>query len=166
MKFRINGTTIDAQNFWNGHFTAWWTPPAYGNYSIEIQSANNFGAVKTESVSVNIVPESEDTEAIAFSNVWLNPNSYTEVVEAELPSFLGAFDQIIGTLNVHCPSGGCGEWDRVASVEAKNKEGNWIEIMRYITPYGVACSHSIDLTDYMSNTSGQNSLQGNLCHTR
>ncbi|MBK6964053.1 MAG: T9SS type A sorting domain-containing protein [Bacteroidales bacterium] len=159
VKLRINGTTIDAQNFWNGHFTGWWTPPAYGNYSIEIQSANNFGAVKTESVSVNIVPESEDTEAIAFSNVWLNPNSYTAVVEAELPSFLGAFDQIIGTLNVHCPSGGCGEWDRVASVEAKDKEGNWIEIIRYITPYGVACSHTIDLTDYMSILQGKTAFR-------
>ncbi len=159
VKFRINGTTIDAQNFWNGHFTAWWTPPAYGSYTIEILSANNFGAIKTETVSVEIVPESSDVSSVAFSDVWLNPNSYTSIVEAELPSFLGAYDQIIGTLNVHCPTGGCGEWDRVAYVEAKDKEGNWIEIIRYITPYGVACSHTIDLTDYMSILQGKTAFR-------
>ncbi|KAF0196647.1 MAG: hypothetical protein FD166_2249 [Bacteroidetes bacterium] len=159
VKFRINGTTIDAQNFWNGHFTGWWTPPAYGTYTIEILSANNFGAVKTVSMSVNIIPESSDNTAVAFSNVWLNPNSYTATVEAELPSFLGAYDQIIGTLNVHCPAGGCGEWDRVAYVEAKDKEGNWVEIIRYITPYGVACSHTIDLTDYMSILQGKTAFR-------
>ena len=36
VQFRINGQTITAQNFWNGHFTAWWTPPSYGSYAIEI----------------------------------------------------------------------------------------------------------------------------------
>ncbi len=159
VKFRINGTTIDAQNFWNGHFTAWWTPPAYGTYNIEILSANNFGAVGTESVSVTIVPTSTDVTKTAFSNVWLNPNSYTETVEADLPSFMGAYDQITGTLYVHCPDGGCGEWDRVAYIEAKDKEGNWIEIIRYVTPYGVACSHSIDLTDYMSVLQGKTAFR-------
>jgi hypothetical protein len=159
VKFRINGVTIDAQNFWNGHFTAWWTPPAYGTYSIEILSANNFGAIRTIPVSVTIVPESSNNSAVAFSNIWLNPTSFTETVEANLPSFLGAYNQIIGTLNVHCPTGGCGEWDRVAYFEAKDKEGNWIEIIRYITPYGVACSHTIDLTDYMSVLQGKTAFR-------
>jgi hypothetical protein len=159
VKFRINGVTIDAQNFWNGHFTAWWTPPAYGTYTIEILSANNFGAIRTIPVSVTIVPESSNNSAVAFNNIWLNPTSYTETVEASLPSFLGAYDQIIGTLNVHCPTGGCGEWDRVAYFEAKDKEGNWIEIIRYITPYGVACSHTIDLTDYMSVLQGRTAFR-------
>lgn len=159
VKFRINGVTIDAQNFWNGHFTAWWTPPAYGTYTIEILSANNFGAIRTIPVSVTIVPESSNNSAVAFNNIWLNPTSYTETVEASLPSFLGAYDQIIGTLNVHCPTGGCGEWDRVAYFEAKDKEGNWIEIIRYITPYGVACSHTIDLTDYMSVLQGKTAFR-------
>ncbi len=159
VKFRIDGQTVDAQNFWNGHYTAWWTPPTYGNYTIEILSANNFGAVANHNVSINVVPSSTDVSKIAYKDIWLSPSVSTQTMEAELPSFLGAYDQIIGTLNVHCPPGGCGEWDRVAYFEAKDKEGNWVEIIRYITPYGVACSHSIDLTDYMSILQGKTAFR-------
>jgi len=164
VKFRIDGQTILAQNFWNGHYTAWWTPPSYGNYTIEILSANNFGAVETKTVSISIEPQAEDVSALAFSNIWLNPSTSSVVVDGELPSFLGAYDQISATLTVHCPSGGCGEWDRVASIDAKSKDGKWFEIIRYITPYGVACSHTIDLTDYMSILQGKVSFRVN-CST-
>lgn len=159
VKFRINGQTVDAQNFWNGHFTGWWTPPGYGNYNVEVLSANNFGAVKTETVSISIQPAASNSSAQAFKDIWLNPTQITQTAEANLPSFLGAYDQIIATLNVHCPTGGCGEWDRVAYFEAQDKEGNWVEIIRYITPYGVACSHSIDLTDYMSILQGKTAFR-------
>lgn len=155
VKFRINGVTVDAQNFLNGHFTGWWNPSDYGTYTVEVMSANNFGAVKTETMNITIQPSATNMNAVAFSNVWLSPTVVSQTMEAELPSFLGAYDQVIATLNVSCPPGGCGEWDRVAYVEARDKEGNWVEIIRYITPYGVACSHSIDLTDYMSILQGK-----------
>lgn len=159
VKFRINGETIDAQNFLNGHFTGWWAPADYGTYTVEVLSANNFGAVKTETMSITIQPAATNTSAQAFSDIWLSPTVVTQTVEAELPSFLGAYDQIIATLTVSCPPGGCGEWDRVAYFEARDKEGNWVEIIRYITPYGVACSHSIDLTDYMSILQGKTAFR-------
>lgn len=160
VKFRVNGETIDAQNFWNGHYTAWWTPPGYGNFTVEVLSANNFGAVKTEPISINVVPAASNTSTIAFKDIWLSPTVNTQTVEGELPSFLGAYDQVIGTLRVHCPTGGCGEWDRVVYIEARDKEGNWVEIIRYITPYGVACMHTIDLTDYMSILQGKTQFRG------
>jgi hypothetical protein len=159
--FRINGQTIEAQNFWNGHFTAWWTPPSYGSYAIEILSANNFGAVGSKIVNVNIVPNTVDMSVDAFKDIWLSPAVSTATVDAELPSYLGAYDKITATLKVHCPTGGCGAWDRVASVDARDKEGNWFQIIKYITPYGVACSHSIDLTDYMSILQGKVSFRVN-----
>ena len=155
VQFRINGQTITAQNFWNGHFTAWWTPPSYGSYAIEILSSNNFGAVASKFVNINIVPTTSNLSADAFKNIWLSPTVSTVTVDAELPSYLGAFDKITATLKVHCPTGGCGAWDRVASVDARDKEGNWFEIIKYITPYGVACSHNIDLTDYASILQGK-----------
>lgn len=150
VKFRINSETIPAQTFHNGHFIAWWTPPNWGNYTLTIISTNNYGASAEETININIVADASNMEVIAAQNVWLNPNNVTQTVEAELPSYLGAFDQINATLSVTCPPGGCGEWDRVASVDLKGHNGQWYEIIRYITPYGVACSHSINLTDYMS----------------
>ncbi|MEI6059565.1 MAG: LamG-like jellyroll fold domain-containing protein [Bacteroidota bacterium] len=155
VQFRVNGQTIEAQNFWNGHFTAWWTPPSYGSFAIEILSTNNFGAVASKIVNVNIVPDATDVSVDAFKDIWLSPTVSTANAEAQLPSYLGAYDKITATLKVHCPTGGCGAWDRVASVDARDKEGNWFQIIKYITPYGVACSHDIDLTDYMSMLQGK-----------
>ncbi len=72
-----------------------------------------------------------------------------------MPSYLGAYDQITGTLDINCPDGGCDDWDRVSSIDVKGHNGKWVEIIRYITPYGVPCDHSIDLTDYMSLLQGK-----------
>lgn len=164
LQFKVNGQTIEAQNYWNGHFVGWWTPPTYGSYTIEILSTANYGAVSSKFVNINVVPEATDVTVDAFKDIWLNPSTSSVTVDAELPSYLGAYDKIIATLKVHCPSGGCGEWDRVASVDARDHEGNWFQIIKYITPYGVACSHDIDLTDYASILQGKVSLRVN-CST-
>lgn len=164
VKFMINSETIPAQTFNNGHYIAWWTPPAYGNYILTIVSTNNYGASAEQSVSINIVPEATNMEVIAAQDVWLSPNNVTQTVSAIMPSYLGAFEKVTATLAVTCPPGGCGEWDRVASVDLKGHDGQWYEIIRYITPYGVACSHNIDLTDYMSLLLGKAEFRFN-CST-
>jgi hypothetical protein len=83
-------------------------------------------------------------------------------VESELPSYQGAFDDIQATLTITCPPGGCDPWDRVSSIEVKGHNGEWYEIIRYLTPYGVACGHNIDLTDFMSLLQGKVTFRGNL----
>ncbi len=155
VKFDINGQTIPAPEFADGHYIAWWAPPAYGNYSLEIISTNNYGAAANETININIVATTSDLEVVAADSVLLNTATYTQTVSAELPSFLGAFSNVTATLEVKCPDGGCGEWDRVASVDAKSHDGQWYEIIRYITPYGKPCSHNIDLTDYISMLMGK-----------
>ncbi|MCB0570604.1 MAG: T9SS type A sorting domain-containing protein [Phaeodactylibacter sp.] len=163
--FQVNGEDIQPKDWGNGHYTGWWTPPAYGSYTVNIISANNYGASATESVNINIVQQVSDiNDVIAATGVWLNSTQTSEVAEAELPSYLGAFDQVTATLQVSCPSGGCGPWDRVAWVEAKGHNGQWVEIFRYITPYGTPCSHTIDLTDYMSTLQGKIAFRLN-CET-
>lgn len=155
VKFVIDGQTIPGQNFFNGHYTAWWTPPSYGNYNLQIVSTNNYGASSTKNVSIKIVEQANTMNVTAFEGIWIATNNPSELAEAELPCYQGAFDKITATLKVTCPTGGCGEWDRIASVDVKGHDGKWFEIIRYITPYGVACSHSIDLTDYMSLLQGK-----------
>ncbi len=160
VRFESGNQTVYAKDdYQNSHYTGWWTPPSYGTHTINVVTTNNFGASSSQQVTVNVVANVEDKTVIAAENVWINPSNVTQVVEAELPSFVGAFDQITATMTVSCPTGGCGEWDRVASVEAMGIEGRWFEIIRYITPYGVACSHTIDLTDYMSLLQGKIKLR-------
>ncbi|MCX6270907.1 MAG: peptide-N-glycosidase F-related protein [Bacteroidetes bacterium] len=162
--FVIDGVTIPSHSYANGHFTAWWTPPAYGTYSMAVVSANNYGSTATENVAFTIVPDTMDKEITAAQGLWLNTDVPSLTVESELPSFVGAFDRITATLSVSCPTGGCGEYDRIASVDAKGHDGVWHEIIHYITPYSKACSHNIDLTDYMSLLSGKIAFRFN-CST-
>ncbi|HQO49927.1 MAG TPA: LamG domain-containing protein, partial [Bacteroidales bacterium] len=156
LRFETGNQIIYANDLYaNSHFTAWWTPPSFGTHNIQVVSTNNFGATSTQSITVNVTPTVTDMTIVAAEGVWLSPSNFTQTVEAELPSYLGAFDQITATLTVSCPTGGCGEWDRVASVDAMGIEGRWFEVIRYITPYGVPCQHVIDLTDYMSILQGK-----------
>jgi len=159
--FSINGQSLTPKDWGDGYYTGWWPVPEYGNYVLTITATNNYGASAVENVYINIISDIQDEQVLAVDDVWINTGNASEVVDAELPSYLGAYGQITGTLEVNCPPGGCGEWDRVASIDARGHDGKWVEIIRYITPYGVACSHTIDLTDYMSILQGKVSFRVN-----
>ncbi len=161
VQFNIGGQTLDPTNWGEGYYSGWWPVPSYGNHTITITATNNFGYSAIETVNINVVSDVNNMQVQAVDDVWLNTATPSVVVDAELPSYMGAFDEIIATLEVSCPPGGCGEWDRKASIDARGHDGKWVEIIRYITPYGVPCSHTIDLTDYMSVLQGKVSFRLN-----
>jgi len=152
---KINGAMMPVEEIGNNRYITWIDPEEFGSHTLSITATSNFGASHTETVSLNITDDVEDMSANAVNGVWCNPSTPQYVVEAELPGFVGAFDQIIGHFEVQCPDGGCGEWDRVSNVKVINHKGDTIEIIRYITPYGVPCDHEIDLTDYASLLQGK-----------
>lgn len=164
VSFVIGEQNAQATDWGEGFYSAWWSPPSYGTYTIYITATTNFGSSTTETVNINVVDEASDMEVQAVDEVWLSTDNPSQVVIAELPSYMGAFNQVTATLELTCPPGGCGEWDRVASIDARGHDGQWVEIIRYITPYGTACSHTIDLTDYMSILQGKVSFRLN-CYT-
>lgn len=164
LRFIVNGETVYADQYEDGHFIGWWEPPSHGDYTIEVRAANNFGNSSSHTYAITVADNPTNVQVTAAEDIWLHTANYSEVAEAELPSFLGAYDQLTAHLELSCPDGGCGEWDRKASIEAKGHDGEWYEIIRYITPYGVPCAHSIDLTDYMSILQGKVLLRFN-CQT-
>ncbi|MCB9360550.1 MAG: discoidin domain-containing protein [Flavobacteriales bacterium] len=159
MEFEVNGTTIPA-TLVNGYYLGWWTPAAYGNYDVYVKAIGSNGNVTTDTVNVNVVNTVSTQNVQTFNGDLVNFDgsaasrwfygTYT------LPQSIGAYDQIIANFSVTCPavSGGCDDWDRLAYVEYKSPNGDWMELFRYITPYGVACNHSIDVTDYASMLHG------------
>ena len=161
VEFSINGQSFNPTDWGEGYYSAWWPVPTYGAHTLTITATNNYGYSSVEMVNINVVAEVEEIEVLAVDDVWLNTSTPSVVVDAELPSYMGAYDMITATLEVTCPTGGCGEWDRVASIDARGHDGKWVEIIRYITPYGVPCSHVIDLTDYMSVLQGKVSFRLN-----
>ena len=155
MEFEVNGNTIPA-TLVNGAYLGWWTPASYGNYDVYIKATGSNNNVTIDTVNVNVVNNASSQTVQTFNGDLVNFDgsaasrwfygTYT------LPQSIGAYDQIIANFSVTCPaiSGACDDWDRLAYVEYKAPNGSWMELFRYITPYGVACNHSIDVTDYAS----------------
>ena len=76
-----------------------------------------------------------------------NKRVFTDTIP--FPNQIDQFSEIIMNINLECPNGGCDPWDRKAQISVKNRD-DWFEIGRYVTPYGVECGWSIDVTDYRS----------------
>lgn len=68
-------------------------------------------------------------------------------------------------VKLRCPTGGCNAWDVYAHVQVKDpSSGDWYEIGRYITPYGIdnhslARGFAIDVTDFKSLLQGTVTLR-------
>lgn len=158
----IEGTTVEFEDHGNGYFTAWWTPNNFGTIDIDILASNNHGVTGTTTSTLNLAQTASDITVLGTDEVWVYGDVPSETVEADLPSHIGAYTQIIGTLHIDCPSGGCDPWDRVSSIDVQGKDGKWFELIRYLTPYGVACQHEIDLTDFASILKGKTKFRINL----
>lgn len=153
VSYDINGSgeNMTEKILFTGYYTAEWEPPAFGNYTMTITATSTGGMTSVKTVSFEVTDQMEDLEVQTFDHVHISTTTQTTVTEDFVfPTYVGAFDQIMLYLDVTCPPGGCDPWDRVGNMEAKGPNGEWIEILRYITPYGVPCDHQIDVTDYAS----------------
>lgn len=72
---------------------------------------------------------------------------------SELPTDVSIYNKVELQIILDCPSGGCDPWDRLASLSI-NDNGELLEIARYITPYGIGCSWTVDVSDYKHLLSG------------
>lgn len=161
--FEIDGTPITSVQE-DGYYFAWWTPSSTGNYDVYIKATGSNGNTSIDTVNVDVVNSATTQNVQTFDGdlvAWGNGGNRTFYGNYTLPQSIGAYDQIVANFAVTCPaiSGGCDDWDRLAYVEYKAPDGSWMELFRYITPYGVACNHSIDVTDYASLLHGNVELR-------
>ena len=98
-----------------------------------------------------------DTTITAFSNVHHffgnSGNNRTLIENVEFPLSNDGYSEIIMNISLECPNGGCDPWDRKANISIK-QFGTWYEIGRYVTPYGIGCGWSYNVTDYRSILKG------------
>lgn len=158
----VDGTAVTLTDHGNGFFTGWWTPAAYGSHTLIVSGTNNYGANTDNTLTFNLNSTATNQNLNATNSILVDVNHPTGSETTNLPSHIGAFTQITGTLHINCPTGGCDPWDRVSSVEVQGKDGEWYEIIRYITPYGISCQSEIDLTDFKSLLSGRTTFRVNL----
>lgn len=79
----------------------------------------------------------------------------------------GAFESITLTLTLGCPSKKCDAWDRAGTIGLVLSEGGpgpeddvVVELARFMTPYGVGGSWTVDLTDLRPLLVGERKLRG------
>lgn len=150
-----SGGNMTEKSWGTGYYSSTWTPPDYGTYTMTIVATSTQGMVSTETVTFEVTNNVTNISVHAFDMTHVSSStSQTIIQDVVFPTYVGSFDEIMTYFNVTCPPLGCDPWDRVGNMAAKGPNGEWVEILRYITPYGVACDHSIDATDYASILQG------------
>lgn len=159
VRYVVDGATVEATNV-NGDFQYWWTPSGMGTHEIQVIATGSNGNATTESVLVEVVEQAQSQVVLTLDSAVIDYGSIGSqwyYGTYELPQFVDVYSQINATLYVSCPpvSGGCDDWDRLAWIQVKNPQGQWVEIIRYITPYGKGCTHHLDVTDFASLLQGR-----------
>lgn len=146
--FTVDGTDIPATGN-NGYYRALWKPDQIGAHQIKASATITGGNMASQNRFFDVTDTGNAQTIMTFDKGQIfNGGPYTYSGTYELPSFLGGYSQILGHLSITCPPGGCDPWDRIAQISIRGRDGEWYEILRYITPYGVACDHTIDLTRF------------------
>lgn len=159
VKLEVGGVQIPATQE-DGYYLAYWTPSAYGMHNVKIIATGSNGNTKTLTRNMNVVSASADKTVSVFDsiNITFNgTNSRQYIGTHALPQQVGAYKTLDARLIVQCPNtaAACDDWDRRAYIDIEGPDGNFVQIIRYMTPYKVACNHSIDLSDYASLLQGE-----------
>ncbi|MBD79106.1 MAG: hypothetical protein CL840_09320 [Crocinitomicaceae bacterium] len=141
-----------------GFYYLAWRPKQYKTHDVKIVVTGSNGNVTTLARNIE-VKQGASTQTVTTLDsvvIWFGQqNSRDYYGKHKMPQFTGTYDKIVANLDVACPNNNCDDWDRWAYIEITAPDGNRIQIIRYITPYAVACNHSIDLTEYASLLQGE-----------
>ncbi|WP_225035619.1 T9SS type A sorting domain-containing protein [Winogradskyella sp. SM1960] len=143
----------------NGMYYGLWTPDSYGLHTVDITTNANNGqsTTITKIVEVTNTIASQNVQTIEDVVIEYGVTGQWHYGTYTMPQHVGSYNEVIANLQFDCPSntGDCDDWDRRAFIDVKAPDGNWIQIIRYNTPYGIACGHTIDLTDYEALLQGE-----------
>ncbi|WP_191963487.1 T9SS type A sorting domain-containing protein [Pseudotamlana haliotis] len=158
VEITVNDETITTSGE-NGAFFGLWTPDSYGFHTIKIVSyaTNGTSTTMTKNIEVTNTIASQNVQTMDEVLIEYEITGQWHYGTYSMPQHVGGYNEIIANMIVECPSntGDCDDWDRLAYVDVKGPDGNWIQIIRYVTPYKIGCSHTIDLTDYASLLQGE-----------
>ena len=164
IKFESVTCTIDGQEIFleteypddpdNGYYYANWTPSAFGTFNMTAAITQSGGKTTTVSNTFEVTNDFNDIEVVAMNrDLVSSPEQQTVYGEYVMPSHVGAFSSINAHYDHKCVAT-CDTYDRVGYIRVKNHRGEWVELFRYITPFGVQCQDDVDVTDYTSVLQG------------
>ena len=156
----IDGETVELNTIYpddpeNGYYYNYWTPSRYGEHTMTISVTTSGGNVTTESATFNITNEYDNLNIVTFDgDLKCTPSVHSAKGNFAMPTHIGAFNKIIAQYDHNCINGDCDPYDRIGGVKVRNYRGEWMELFRYTTPFGVECEDELDVTDYTSVLQG------------
>ena len=140
----------------NGYYYGFWTPSDYGDYDMTVRVTQSGSKVTTVSNTFTIKgPVESHLDVVTMDgDLVCDPTHHSAKGEYVFPSHVGAFSEILAHYDHTCVNTNCDPYDRVGGVKIRNYRGEWMELFRYITPFGVQCQDDLDVTDYTSLLQG------------
>lgn len=161
VKFSIEGEDVILKTDYpddpsNGYWYANWTPSAFGTYNMTASITQSGGKVTMVSNTFEVTSDFNDIDVVAMNgDVVISPSHQTTSGDFILPSHVGAFNAINAHYDHNCVNGDCDTYDRVGYLRVKNYRGEWVELFRYVTPFGVECQADADVTDFTTVLQGK-----------
>ena len=167
VKCEIDGQTLEMKTDYpddpsNGYWYTTWTPSGEGTYNMTVSILQTGGKTTTASNTFEVSTNYDDMTVTAFHGDLVIINS-TEHVDYVFPTHVNAFNAINMHYDHTCLNGNCDPYDRVGYCRVKNYRGEWVELFRYITPFGVQCDDDLDVTDFTTQLQGL--VEFELCFT-
>ena len=139
----------------NGYYSATWTPTRYGSYDMTVTVTTTGGKVTTSTCTFNVSNEYETMNVVTMhGDLVCTPSVTSAKGQYEIPCHVGAFNAINAVYDHNCVNHNCDIYDRVGGVRVRNYRGEWIELFRYLSPFGVECEDAVDVSDYTSVLQG------------
>ena len=160
MRIEVEGQDVVSQwNEKNNTVRADFKPERYGEFTVRFHASASNGSDTSFMRTITVDSAKESRTVRAFEHMLINfPDpGRTNGGVFVFPQHVGSYQRIIAKLDMQCPEieGGCDDWDRVAWIEMQTPDGQWREIIRYTTAYGVPCQHELDVTDFSSWLQGE-----------
>ena len=140
----------------NGYYYGFWTPSGFGDFDMTVsvtQSGDKTTSFNNRFEVTNQIDNHLDVVTMNGDLV-CTPSVHSAKGEYVMPSHVGAFNEIMANFEYNCVNGNCDTYDRVGGVKLRNYKGEWMELFRYITPFGVQCQDDVDVSDYTTMLQG------------
>ena len=165
IKFKEVKCTVDGQELTlktdypnkpdNGYWYTTWTPSGAGTYNMTASITQTGGKVTTVSNTFEVTTNYNDLVITALNGeLTVTPQMFTNHADAVFPTHVNAFNAINLHYDHQCINNDCDEYDRVTHCRVKNYRGDWVELYRYATPFGMECVDDLDVSDFTTLLQG------------
>ena len=113
------------------------------------------GKTTSQNCTFEVTNDFDNMDVVTMNgDLVVSPSAQSVTGEYILPSHVGAFNQINAHYDHNCVNSNCDPYDRVGYCRVKNYRGEWVELFRYVTPFGVQCEADVDVTDFSTVLQG------------